>query len=82
MAKDKDQREAEERLRQTIRELDFGDGVEVTMGLGDRVTYRFSNNLKPLQKTTGTPIAVEFSSSEAENKELLHHLLQRTRAHS
>ncbi len=45
MAQSRDQRDAEERLRQTIRELDKGDGVSVNMGVGKRTTLPVSSQL-------------------------------------
>lgn len=79
MENGKQKRDAEERLRDRIRELDLGDGITASMGVG-KPTYHFSNRLPSLRKDNGTTIAVEFSSTEDENKELLHFLLQRTRS--
>jgi len=76
MAKDKLGRE--ENTLQTLRDLDQGGGVTLTMGVGDRIDYYFTNKLETPE---GLPkdLKVEVSSVEHNNKELLHHLLQETK---
>lgn len=76
MAKNK--LEKEEKALQTIRDLDLGGGVELTTGVGDRMDYYYTNKLETPE---GLPkdLRVEMSSTERENRELLHILLQETK---
>jgi len=77
MAKSKLERE--EKTLQTLRDLDQGGGVTLTMGVGDRVDYFYNSKLETPE---GLPkdLKVEMSSTEYDNKELLHHLLEKTRS--
>lgn len=82
-----DQNRDEESLRGAIRRLDLGDGIEVTMGLRGEggkveVKYYFSNKLQGIKKSTRTTLgdlAVEFSSAQTDDNDLLHSLSQRVR---
>lgn len=77
MAKDK--LEKEEKALQGLRDLDLGGGVELTMGVGDRVDYYYTNKLEVPE---GLPkdLRVEMSSIQDDNKELMHNLLQKMRS--
>jgi hypothetical protein len=83
----KDQNDRQEGLREAIRKLDLGNGIEVTMGLRTedgtiRTDYYFTNKLKGLKKTTKTTLGdlvVEYSSSQAGDNDLLHFLSQKVR---
>jgi len=65
------------------REFDLGDGIEMSMGVGDDVDYYFSNKNSALARGYGLPsLEVEISSTEAENEAVLHLLLEKTRSDS
>lgn len=66
----------EEALRVAIRELDRGEGVEATVGVGDNL-YHFTNRVPPL-RSKNLNIEVEYSSSRAEDDDLLAFLNQKT----
>ena len=82
-----EQNDRQEGLRETIRRMDLGDGIEVTMGLRNedgtiRTDYYFTNKLKGLKKTTRSTLGdliVEYSSSQADDNDLLHFLSQKVR---
>jgi len=84
---EKDQNDHQEGLREAIRKLDLGNGIEVTMWLRAedgtvRTDYYFTNKLKGLKKTTRSTlgdIVVEYSSSQTEDNDLLHFLSQKVR---
>ncbi len=65
-------------LEETIRSLDLGDGITVSMGLGENISYFYTNQMEtPFGLPRG--IQVEVSSSYHDDKELLHYLLNKTR---
>ena len=82
-----DQNDHQEGLREAIRKLDLGKGIEVTMGLRAedgtvRTDYYFTNKLKGLKKTTRSTLGdlvVEYSSAQAGDNDLLHFLSQKVR---
>jgi hypothetical protein len=82
-----DQNDHQEGLREAIRRTDLGGGIEVTMGLhpegGDvQVSYYFTNKLNGLKKTSRNTLgdlAVEYSSSQSSDNDLLHFLSQKSR---
>lgn len=66
------------------RNFDFGKGVSLTIessngktGKND-VTYHYSNKLEKLD-AKGSQLTVAVSSIEAENEEILHFLLKKSR---
>lgn len=83
----KDQNDHQEGLRESIRRMDLGEGIEVSMGLrpegGEvQVDYYFTNKLSGLKKTTQSTLGdlvVEYSSSQTEDNDLLHFLTQKMR---
>ncbi len=83
----KDQNDHQEGLRESIRRMDLGDGIEVTMGLRPeggqvQVDYYFTNKVSGLKKTTQSTLGdldVEYSSSQTEDNDLLHFLSQKMR---
>lgn len=68
---------SEEKTLEILRDLGGSDGVEFTMGVGDRVDYYYSNKIEP-PVGLAHDLKIEISSTERDNKELLHHLLQKT----
>lgn len=66
------------------RDFDFGNGVSLTIESSNGktgkmdTTYHYSNKLEKLE-TKGGKITVAVSSIEAENQELLHFLLKKSR---
>jgi len=83
----KNQNDHQEGLRESIRRMDLGDGIEVTMGLrpegGEvQVDYYYTNKVSGLKKTTRSTLGdltVEYSSSQSEDNDLLHFLSQKMR---
>lgn len=75
MAKNK--AKSEEKTLEILRNLGGSDGVEFTMGVGDRVDYYYSNKMES-PVGLAHDLKIEVSSTEYANKELLHHLLQKT----
>lgn len=83
----KDQNDHQEGLRESIRLIDPGGGIEVTMGLrpegGEvQVDYYFTNKLTGLKKTSRSTLGdltVEYSSSQSYDNDLLHFLSQKVR---
>ena len=69
---------------EAARELDhsIGDvGVEISVGVGDKVSHYYTNKLPPVEITTHNAkrqVAVEMSSVEQENNKLLHFLFTKT----
>ena len=65
-------------LMSALHALDQGDGLTVTMSVGGKVQYYYSNKIDVAGLPSG--LNVEISSSEADDMMLLHHLLQETRS--
>lgn len=67
----------EEQTRSTMRKLDQGDGISVTMGVGDDVDYFFTNKVDGIKRSTKKAlgeIEVEISSAKADDERLLQKL--------
>jgi len=66
------------------RKFDFGKGVSLTIESGNAktakndVSYHYSNKLEKLD-VKGSQLTVAVSSIEAENEEILHFLLKKSR---
>lgn len=72
------QKRTEEDTRETLRELDQGEGISCTIKDGEKVSYFFTNKLPPFEWKYGK-IGVELSSIEEDDIQLLYYLLGKTR---
>jgi len=80
----------ENRLHDSLRSLEVGDGIYVATGSplpnGEmKIDFFYSNNVPSLKISTlgmGRVLKVSFSSNENDNKELFHFLFSKTRANS
>lgn len=68
----------QEKITEIVRELDDGEGITVSLGVGDNVDYFYTNRIKP-PKGMADDFVVEISSSQSDNAELLHYLLTKSR---
>lgn len=79
MAKNKDKKKlTEDDTLETLRSLDQGSGVRLTMSVGDRTLYHFNSQL-PTPEGYPEDMSVEISSVARDNDELLHELYKKTR---
>lgn len=71
-------KKAKERMEGVIKGLDLGNGISVSMGYGDNIDYFYTNKM---EAPTGLAhdLKIEVSSSQEDDAELLHHLLEKTR---
>lgn len=65
-------------LEEVMRELDLGDGITVSMGVGDNIDYFYTNKVDTPQGLS-IDLEVEISSSQTDDAELLHYLLTKSR---
>jgi hypothetical protein len=67
----------EEKKRSLMRDFDLGEGISVSMGVGDQIDYFFTNKVEGIKKSSKKALGdleVEFSSTLTEDQDLLKKL--------